>query len=869
MLGAPSGNGFWGKLNRDHDNGLVSSWHPLIDHCADVAAVAEALLELPIWQKRFSRFAGRNLTIIDRARLCVLTTLHDIGKLNLGFQAKGRVDLEYSAGHVLEALGVLCQGTALQCLSEIEAWGQAVEGLLVTAICHHGQPYKCDAGKYQATWWRVQAGLDPLVGAEDLFKKCHEWFPQAFTTSASPLPKHPEFEHVFAGLVMLADWLGSDTKFFPFSNDDTVDRMPWARVQAHAVVTQMNIDYSLPARHDAAGRDAFSRIAPKDFKPKPAQRVTASLPLDGKGSITVLESETGSGKTEAALARFVALFEAGLVDGMYFALPTRSAATELHRRVYEAVKHAFVAPPRVILAVPGYLRADDVEGTKLAPFEVLWPDKDRWRYRAWAAENPKRYLAGCIIVGTIDQILLSSLMVGHAHLRAVALLRHLLIVDEVHASDAYMGRILREVLQRHYAAGGHSLLLSATLGSEARARLLHPETLPEPIPIDQAIDTPYPLVSHRSTLLQHLPTDHDDNSRTVQIRAEPWLESYDTLAEQVIAAAKCGQVIAAAKCGAKVLVIKNTVNDCIETQLAVERAASAHNMDKLLFRCTEVAAPHHARFARVDREALDHELERRFGKTRAEGGCIIVATQTVQQSLDLDADILFTDLCPADVLLQRIGRLHRHVRPRPLGFEQPQTVVVVPADRDLGVLLSEQGRGRHHHGLGSVYDDLRILEATWRLIEKYNEWRIPAMNRMLIERSLHSSVLADIVGAGGPRWDRHSMEMLGQLYGETRQAELNIVDWSKPYSETNFPSKLDQRIATRLGEGDRRVRFIPAIMSPFGNSVDELTLRASWTSNVPVDTELASAVCHDGGETQFSFGEKNFVYDRLGLRPVT
>jgi CRISPR-associated endonuclease/helicase Cas3 len=544
---------------------------------------------------------------------------------------------------------------------------------------------------------------------------------------------------------------------------------------------------------------------------------------------------------------------------MYFALPTRSAATQMHRRVHSAAQQAFAVPPAVILAVPGYLRVDDAKGQRLAPFEVLWPDHDRFRYRAWAAESAKRYLAGCIVVGTVDQVLLSSLMVGHAHLRAAALLRHLLVVDEVHASDAYMTRILEDVLGRHSAAGGHALLLSATLGSEARARLLHPDRHVTPPALADAEATPYPLITYRSEGDQAISVRHDSRGRAIEVAAEPWLEDRDAVARRALAAGIEG---------AKALVIKNTVKDCIATQEALERAADACGRRDVLFACARVAAPHHARFARVDREALDGALDARIGIKRPDGGCVVVATQTVQQSLDLDADILFTDLCPADVLLQRIGRLHRHARTRPAGFEAARAIVIVPACRDLGVLLGEGGKARHHHGLGSVYPDLRILEATWRLIEKHAEWRIPEMNRLIVEHSLHASVLSAIASSGGPYWRTHEMQMLGTERGQARQAELNLVDWSRPYSEMSFPSEVDQRIATRLGEGDRRVRLVPPVTGPFGHAVDELVLRAWWTSGLASGLDMAEEVTSVGSFTRFMFGSKAFVYDRLGLRPA-
>ena len=397
----------------------------------------------------------------------------------------------------------------------------------------------------------------------------------------------------------------------------------------------------------------------------------AALPAEECGSISILEEETGGGKTEAALARFVKLFETGLVDGLYFALPTRTAATQIHRRVQAAVSRAFWTRRRWCSPVPGYLMVDDVSGERLAPFDVLWNDSDaeRFRYRGWAAENAKRYLSGAVVVGTIDQVLLSSLMVSHAHLRATALLRHLLVVDEVHASDAYMGRILEHVLQRHRAAGGHALLLSATLAGEARFRLLNPGVPSARPGLQEAKRKSYPLLSHRGAEARGIPVPpagrNPSSRRRRQTRDEP------TGSREAMA-------LDAAAQGAKVLVIRNTVTDCVATQLALETAAAASDRTQLLFACQHVPAPHHSRFARADRAALDAALEARLGRTRPDGGCVVVATQTVQQSLDIDADLLLSDLCPSDVLLQRMGRLHRHARPRPESFGTPETLVLVP-----------------------------------------------------------------------------------------------------------------------------------------------------------------------------------------------
>ncbi|MCA9655789.1 MAG: CRISPR-associated helicase Cas3', partial [Myxococcales bacterium] len=497
------------------------------------------------------------------------------------------------------------------------------------------------------------------------------------------------------------------------------------------------------------------------FDPRPAQQATLELPLDRQGSLTVLEAETGSGKTEAALARFMRLFHAGEVDGLYLALPTRTAATQLHRRVHEALVRAFPREderPPAVLAVPGYLRVDDHEGRRLPGFEVLWNDdgKAALRHRGWAAEHPKRYLAGAVVVGTIDQVLLSTLMVSHAHMRATCAARHLLVVDEVHASDDYMIALLEAVLRFHLGAGGHALLMSATLGSAARGRLLAaagPE--PELPGLDDAVAEPYPLVSHaprgespQRHAVAHVGAGKGVHPRLLRAADEP---------EAVAAAA-----LDAAQAGACVLVVRNLVRDCVATQLALEALASTRGASELLFAVGGIVAPHHSRYAREDRTRLDAAVEALFGKQRPSGrGRVLVATQTVEQSLDLDADLLLTDLCPMDVLLQRIGRLHRHDRPRPAGFEQAQVQVLVPEQRALGQHIRADGTALGPHGYGTVYGDLRVLEATLRLCERGGTFVIPEHNRALVEGSTHPSVLRALVEDLGEAWARHGERVLG------------------------------------------------------------------------------------------------------------
>lgn len=849
---------FWGKLSRTAASGGDQRWHPLVDHCADVAACAEALLLRPTWRKRLAHVAGlRDLDSITCARLAVLAALHDLGKFNLGFQARGRTDLGLTgAGHVTPAVAAIGE-RPFQSVEELGDWGAGTLGLLVSALCHHGRPFSVEAHeRHESVRWEPRAGLDPCHGVSSLVDRCRTWFPLAFV-DGPPLPDNPGFEHAFAGLVMLADWLGSDDQLFAYSEAGDGDRIAFARETAATFMANAWIDVDDRRRPPLPPAATFARITGGRFAMHPAQRALLDLPTDDDGSVTILESETGSGKTEAALARFLQLFDAGVVDGLYFALPTRTAAMQMYDRVLKATGEAFADPPPVVLGVPGYLRIDGMGPVQhlLPEFTVLWPDHGRQRFRGWAAERPKRYMAGCIAVGTIDQVLLSALRVGHAHLRATALLRQLLVVDEVHASDHYMTRILEEVLVRHIRAGGHALLLSATLGSETRARLLAPRAKTRPPTLDEGLAAPYPLVSYSGSrrIAMSLP---QGEQRTVALELLPLLESVDGVAARAVDAARQG---------ATVFVVKNTVADCIATQRAVEAFAESCKASDVLFSCHGVSAPHHARFARADREALDAHLEKKVGRVdRSTGGCLVVATQTVQQSLDLDVDFMITDLCPADVLIQRLGRLHRHFRPRPPGFESPRAAVVVPVNRDLGVLLGPAGRARNHHGLGTVYDDLRVLEATWRLLEAHRDWQLPEMSRWLVESSVHSDALNTISVAGGADWRAHEGAIVGAQRADARQAQLNLVDWTTPYSETTFPD--GERIPTRLGEGDRLVHFRPTIVGPFGLSVGELTIPGRWARGIPADATEASEVRERKALTSFRFGDRQFVYDRYGLR---
>lgn len=872
----------WGKLSASGDA------HALEAHMLDVAACFQRIILLKSVRRSLECAGERPLTDLDITRLSALAFLHDIGKANAGFQAKRWGVLAEvppkgwpsTAGHVSEALQIFEREDLLGALPVdlMSSWGDSCLSLWRASISHHGRPVSSESISDPNIWKPVivEAAVvyDPLATLSLIGQKLQAWFPAAFGVGP-PLPDRPHFEHLFAGLVQLADWLGSDTTFFPYAHGDE-DRSQTAWDRAEKAVSGIGMDASI-WRSGCAHLPAFEDV----FDVPAARPIQARMADPALGHLLILESETGSGKTEAALWRFAQLLQSGEVDGLYFALPTRVAATQLYSRVVTFAGRLWSdtenPPPTVVRALSGYEAADGHSITARLPnFDVLWADQpaDREAHKRWAAENSKRFLAAPLAVGTIDQALLGSLQVRHAHMRHSLLARSLLVVDEVHASDAYMSALLAHLLKAHLHAGGHALLLSATLGSSARhryQRLVDPTAaMPSVL---EAIALPYPAVCDGASPPQKV----GDSGRTKCVH---WQVSENIDRPELIAEA----AIDAAKHGAKVLVIRNTVPAALATFRAIEAFASEAGIPDVLFNVNGVPTVHHSRYSREDRPLMDQAVERLIGKRRSDTlqPCIVVGTQTLEQSLDIDADLLITDLCPMDVLLQRVGRLHRHNRPeseRPEPYRTPCAVVLMPAGQSLEpcLQLARHGLGRFHNG-GGIYTDLRILEATRRLITQQPSHLIPEMNRELVERATHPDVLHAIEEELGMGWQEHGQKVDGETLAHRVQANLGMLPFDKHFLEFDesggelftltFPTA-DQRISSRLGANDYLLTFDPPMPGPFKQDVGLLPVRNHmWPKGAASDELPVVNEALPGGGFTFTIAGSLYRYSRLGLERI-
>ena len=892
---------FWAKWDRE-----TQEFHLLEHHLADVGACFEALVDQPTIRARLA-YAGCVDALDDAAasRLCVFAALHDIGKVNVGFQTKTWDPDERPrgigrAGHTSDMVPIL-EGKDRETLGwftdalgweEILDWdndnGDTACAIFAVSMSHHGEPIDLYSDRQRNTKiWRPSGELNPQEQVRRIGELIRRWFPDAFKKDGQRLPPAPAFQHMFLGLCTLADWIGSDRERFPYrSEPDKPDDLYFentARPRAQDALKEIGLDIGKQRDAVAAMSAGFSDSArifdhiPK-FAPNPMQEAARDIPLDER--LAIIESETGSGKTEAALWRFARLYESERVDSLYFALPTRAAAVQIHNRVKAFVKSAMPdcdTAPLPVLAVPGYVRAGDFDGRHLPNYRVWWEDGFH-DGRRWAAESSKRYLAAQIAVGTVDQAMMAALQVRHSHMRAACLSRSLLVIDEVHASDPYMRAIIEALLKAHLGAGGYALLMSATLGSSARRRWLSRSrraAANDRFPLADAIAAPYPSIAVRDGERERVDgVGTNDRAKSVRVEARPLMGDF---------AATAKIALDAARAGAKTLIIRNTVGHAIDTQRALESAAAGDGEARAtLFGTDGIHAPHHSRFAAPDRRLLDAEVEKALGKSpRRESGIAVVGTQTLEQSLDIDADLLITDLCPMDVLLQRIGRLHRHSAnndKRPDAFQTPRCIVLTPfAGEDLSPLLKKGGQNPNGLGPeGNVYPDLRISQLTLRLIDKSaangEAWRIPDMNRHLVESATHDEALREFDGMGED-WDELRKNINGERFADDLTARQVIVKRDKTFleREVRFASGVDveERIRTRLGDENIEVELDPPPPSPFnGEEIETISIPLRWLDKN--DSSELEAVTVTPNKTyggfEFAIGNRRFAYDRLGLR---
>jgi CRISPR-associated helicase Cas3 len=279
----------------------------------------------------------------------------------------------------------------------------------------------------------------------------------------------------------------------------------------------------------------------------------------------------------------------------------------------------------------------------------------------WLSGRKKGVLAS-FVVGTVDQLLFAALRSRHLMLRHLALAGKVVVIDEVHAYDVYMSQYLHRTLHWLGAYRVPVILLSATLPSARRVDLIaaYESGAGAAAPVLDDAPSSYPMVSGSGIAAEPVP----GSGRQITVRLDHLSDDLDSLVAYLRAH------LAEGGCAA---VIRNTV---IRVQETARRLAEEFG--------PEHVSVDHARFLSCDRARIDRSLVDTFGQSSAArpGLHIVVGSQVLEQSLDVDFDLMVTDLAPTDLVLQRIGRLHRHDRSRPGPVRQARCALVGVADWD-------------------------------------------------------------------------------------------------------------------------------------------------------------------------------------------
>ena len=690
-------------------------WLPFWIHSLDTAYVMQFLLQN--WMSKAEKRAIRKTNDMVMTTQQVyqlgrfLALVHDLGKVTIEFQ--NRITEGYPqqreklSEEGLPLRPVLQDRPHALCSQEILLHGYEEEPGVLAAACivgaHHGKPAE-DA----VLLWEP---VDPDGSWKNIQDQWLQFAQeQSGYSDRRDLPCPSQTAQVlWIGLLIMADWIASNPYYFPLIDigEDGSGLDPVKR--GELACRKLNLTH--PWMPEECWDCELLYEERFGFVPNEIQNMVSEAVQSSQApGILILEAQMGVGKTEAALAAAEMIAAKTMHSGIYFGLPTQATANGIFGRLKNWIGLQSVQENHTIRLAHGAAELNE-EYHALLEGSAETQDEEtigKIQVNEWFSGRKQALLAD-FVVGTVDQLLMAGLKQKHVMLRHLGLGNKIVIVDECHAYDAYMNEYLETVLRWLGAYQVPVILLSATLPADRRKDLIlayQNRRIRKGQTEQWMTSQAYPLLTWTDGKeVRQTTVPGTEAQREVLWNAAPWdAEDFTSLA----------------------LDLKEKLRDGGCAGIIVNTVRRAQSCAKQLRNCfpEEEIRVIHAQYLMTDRALREKQLVDLLGKKSSTGNgrpdrLIVVGTQVLEQSLDIDFDYMVTDLCPMDLLLQRIGRLHRHPwRIRPDGLRQAECQILCAGAEDLepgaeavygGYLLMRTRAILCNHGRIRLPQDISIL----------------------------------------------------------------------------------------------------------------------------------------------------------------
>lgn len=770
----------WGKIGKAAD---ALEYHPLVCHMLDVGLVAgelwDSLLTKSV-RERLSNSFGIGESEM-RETVMRLAALHDLGKATPSFQRKNS-----RAKQMLEGLGFSFVGSTDQYHGDLTAHlvNKNVLGMVGLTFTGTGSllHIKMLLGGHHGIYPRMRE-LKRIIPVNSGIGK---WDDERTVILKTVFANLGSTDHIsirvelsegspfliLSGLISVADWIASAENLFPYAGDfsDISDYAVTARLRAISAIKELNWS-SEGITEIRQLRSMFPFIETPYPLQIAAQDLVAELKAPG---IVIIEAPMGEGKTEAALF-LMERWNGNLgKNGAYIALPTQANANQMFTRVLKFLREASYSNSVNLALVHGHasmsdayvqLRVNGSDGVDVGATE--WFDYKR------------RGLLSSFGVGTIDQALLSVIPSKYFFVRLFGLAGKTVVIDEVHAYDLYTSTIIDKMLEWLSALGSNVIILSATLTDKRCKELLRSYSGK-----DQDIELRYPRISYYAgpnfAGSLEFPSAKQSGGRKQSPVVIRWCNSeISACLDDII------DKLADGGCAA---IICNTVRRAQEVYQTLLGSIKDPSIDLQLF---------HSRFMFKDRKRIENECFNKYGRDREASKSILVATQVIEQSLDLDFDLMITEVAPVDLILQRVGRLHRHDRMRQPSLSTPELWIMEPHIED----------GLDFGPSEFVYSRYTLLKS-YLLLRNRERIQLPEDIRPLVEEAYsdqNDGIFEGMEDSLRESWKAMQKEARGQedkAYSTVLPHPSDTEFWkytSMVHSEGSIDDGTHARGSTRLG----------------------------------------------------------------------